>query len=217
MADARITNTIPEAAGRLREAMVEVLSQELEALVEELAGKTNINLRDFGITNLGTLNFTPQIFRDANRNIVAARVGSPVGYGSYVEMGTRPHYPPIEPLYRWVEEKFKYLSMEVEFSSGRALPTGKGKRRFTSKTEYTESRTGNTYNRQIYRVAKAIQQSIGKRGTVGKRYMRAALEQMNLPYEEVENAPYMTYAIDPTDWIEGRGFWDKVNSRMAEA
>lgn len=36
---------------------------------------------------------------------VEGRVGSPLPYAVYVEMGTRPHYPPLEPLVLWVQRK----------------------------------------------------------------------------------------------------------------
>ena len=36
---------------------------------------------------------------------VEGRVGSPLPYATYVELGTRPHYPPLEPLVLWVQRK----------------------------------------------------------------------------------------------------------------
>lgn len=32
-------------------------------------------------------------------------VGSPLEYAEYVELGTRPHFPPVEPLQDWVRAK----------------------------------------------------------------------------------------------------------------
>ncbi len=36
---------------------------------------------------------------------LAARTFSPLNYAAPVELGTRPHYPPIEPLEDWVRRK----------------------------------------------------------------------------------------------------------------
>lgn len=33
-------------------------------------------------------------------------VASPLAYAEYVELGTRPHFPPLEPLEDWVKTKF---------------------------------------------------------------------------------------------------------------
>jgi len=34
-----------------------------------------------------------------------AKVGTNVHYAPYVEFGTRPHWPPLEPILRWVTQK----------------------------------------------------------------------------------------------------------------
>lgn len=43
-------------------------------------------------------------------------VASPPAYAQYVELGTKPHFPPIEPLMDWVRVKFA-LSDEDEIRS----------------------------------------------------------------------------------------------------
>ncbi|MFO1322220.1 MAG: HK97 gp10 family phage protein [Burkholderiales bacterium] len=42
--------------------------------------------------------------RDSGPDVQAA-VFSPLNYAAAVELGTRPHYPPIEPLQDWVRKK----------------------------------------------------------------------------------------------------------------
>lgn len=39
-------------------------------------------------------------------------VGSAIQYAPYVELGTRPHFPPIEPLKDWVRKKFALAEEE---------------------------------------------------------------------------------------------------------
>lgn len=64
--------------------------------------------------NLGTLrrSYTSQVstFIDA----VFGTMSSPVSYAMPIEMGTRPHYPPLEPLINWVEAKLGLVGEEAE-------------------------------------------------------------------------------------------------------
>lgn len=64
--------------------------------------------------NLGTLrrSYTSEVstFVDA----VFGKMSSPVTYALPVEMGTRPHYPPLEPLINWVEAKLGLAGDEAE-------------------------------------------------------------------------------------------------------
>ena len=43
---------------------------------------------------------------------VQGRVGTSVQYGIYVEKGTRPHWPPLEPLKLWVQRKLDVQDVE---------------------------------------------------------------------------------------------------------
>ena len=65
-------------------------------------------------TNLGTLRrsyaSTISTFVDA----VFGTMSSPVSYAMPIEMGTRPHYPPLEPLINWVEAKLGLVGDEAE-------------------------------------------------------------------------------------------------------
>lgn len=64
--------------------------------------------------NLGTLrrSYTSHVstFIDA----VFGTMSSPVSYAMPIEMGTRPHYPPLEPLINWVEAKLGLVGDEAE-------------------------------------------------------------------------------------------------------
>jgi hypothetical protein len=54
---------------------------------------------------------------DTIRNIgahdVEGIIGSPLPYAIYVEMGTKPHYPPIAPLILWVQRKLQVQDDKV--------------------------------------------------------------------------------------------------------
>ena len=64
--------------------------------------------------NLGTLrrSYTSQVstFIDA----VFGTMSSPVTYALPIEMGTKPHFPPLEPLINWVEAKLGLYGDEAE-------------------------------------------------------------------------------------------------------
>lgn len=64
--------------------------------------------------NLGTLrrSYTSSVstFVDAVFGIMS----SPVSYAMPIEMGTRPHFPPLEPLINWVEAKLGLVGDEAE-------------------------------------------------------------------------------------------------------
>lgn len=65
-------------------------------------------------TNLGTLrrSYISRVstFIDA----VFGEMSSPVTYAMPIEMGTRPHFPPLEPLINWVEAKLGLVGDEAE-------------------------------------------------------------------------------------------------------
>lgn len=51
-----------------------------------------------------------QVFKDA----VFGTISNPLTYAMPVEMGTRPHFPPLEPLINWVEAKLGLVGDEAE-------------------------------------------------------------------------------------------------------
>ena len=72
-------------------------------------------------------------------------VGTPLKHGVPVEMGTRPHFPPLGPIQLWVEKKLGYEGKEaksVAFLIARAISKRgtKGREMFGSAFEDNESR-----------------------------------------------------------------------------
>ena len=70
--------------------------------------------------NTGRLraSITPEV-RTAAGNTVEGVVGSNVVYAPFMEYGTRPHYPPLAPLIRWVQ-----LQLKVKGSAAIAVAKG---------------------------------------------------------------------------------------------
>lgn len=76
---------------------------------------------------------------------VAGIVGTPVEHGEPVEMGTKPHFPPVGPIQFWVERKLGYSGDEaasVAFLIARAISVRgtKGKKMFSTGFEENEAR-----------------------------------------------------------------------------
>jgi len=76
---------------------------------------------------------------------VAGIVGTPAEYGEPVEMGTKPHFPPVRPIQFWVERKLGYSGDEaasVAFLIARAISRRgtKGKKMFSTGFEENEAR-----------------------------------------------------------------------------
>lgn len=58
-------------------------------------------------------------------NNVIGQVGSPLPYAEYVEVGTQPHFPPLQPIQDWVQAKLGITeeaeSRNVAFLIARAI------------------------------------------------------------------------------------------------
>ncbi len=52
----------------------------------------------------------PEVIRDT----VIGEVGNPLAYAVPVELGSKPHFPPIEPLKDWVVQKLDVEAEEVD-------------------------------------------------------------------------------------------------------
>ncbi len=90
------------------------VQQNMEMKVMQLQGTPMLNaMRDCALmveydakanapVNTGRLraSITPEV--RAEGETILGVVGSNVEYAPYMELGTRPHFPPIEPLARWV-------------------------------------------------------------------------------------------------------------------
>jgi hypothetical protein len=94
----RLIRRFPEASeearvARMTEALA-LLEREVKERTPEGAGP--IHLRDtiFGKTSV------------MGRK-VHGFLGTPAKYGESVELGTAPHFPPVEPIRHWVEKKLR--------------------------------------------------------------------------------------------------------------
>lgn len=180
-ADARLTSLIADV---LRRIAVQVES----AVVRKT--------RDVGAVHMGLMmggwSVQPfQVLGEAGgEGGTSWSVINELDYASYVEFGTRPHFPPLEPLRLWVQDKIQphVTAVGVEFSSGRGLPTTRGTRRMT----------GNRREKEILRVARLIQRKIGTKGTAPKRIVASTLEEMGIPYVVSHKGEMSVFECDMT-------------------
>jgi len=126
----------PEASRAARMARITeaVLLLEGEIKRETPVGAGPIHLRD---------TFFYKVYDEHDR--IWGLVGSPAAYGVPVEMGTKPHFPPVAPLQHWVERKLGIGGKEakaVAFLIARAIARRgtKGARMATRSVEKNEAR-----------------------------------------------------------------------------
>jgi len=93
-------------------------------------------------------------------DVIEGIVGSNVTYAPYVEFGTKPHWPPLAPIMRWVHLKKLAGTYSIK----------------------TKRRTGGATRQRSedYIVAKWIQKAIAERGTKPQEYLKKAFEK-NVP------------------------------------
>jgi len=96
----------------------------------------------------------------SREDVIEGVVGSNVTYAPYVEFGTKPHWPPLAPIMRWVHLKKMAGTYSVK----------------------TKRRTGGAGRQRSedYIVAKWIQRAIAEHGTKPQKYLEKAFEK-NVP------------------------------------
>lgn len=106
----------------------EITRTELGAGLDEASSLYTREVKEatpVGVTGLLRQSITHE--RRDEGNELAARTFSPLNYAAAVELGTRPHYPPIEPLQDWVRKKLDVTDEEdvqriarlIQFKIGR--------------------------------------------------------------------------------------------------
>jgi hypothetical protein len=95
----------PEASVAARREKISEAALLLERAIKQATpeGAGPIHLRD-------------TIFQQVRQSGVSVWgiVGTPAVYGEPVEMGTRPHFPPVAPIRFWVEKKLGYSGKEAQ-------------------------------------------------------------------------------------------------------
>lgn len=92
-----------------REELTRAMLEAELLLQREVKELTPVGVGGAGGLRGSVTALTPQVAGDS----VLGVVGSPLNYAEPVEMGTRPHFPPVEPLEDWVRQKLDVTEDEV--------------------------------------------------------------------------------------------------------
>ena len=92
----------------------EVVREELRGFVETTLAHLQGEVQERTPTTQGTLrkSITSQVTELQGLG-VEGRVGSPLGYATAVELGTKPHMPPVAPLELWAQAKLGVRGKEA--------------------------------------------------------------------------------------------------------
>lgn len=104
----RITGAYARAPAMVLDELETTMGSVVEYLRRETAEGTPTaagTLRSAWITSVDVI---------AQLDAVFGRITNPLPYALPVELGTRPHFPPIEPLINWVEQKLGLYGEEAE-------------------------------------------------------------------------------------------------------
>lgn len=99
----------PQMVQRELQAFVTEATAFLQAEVQERTPTTHGTLRGSIIGNVTVLDGLG----------VQGVVGTALNYAEAVELGTRPHMPPVEPLIDWVRQKFGLSGKEAKSAAWR--------------------------------------------------------------------------------------------------
>lgn len=89
---------------------------ELAVTMETVTAYLQRETQENTPTAAGTLraSFITSVDVVSQLDAVFGRVSSPLPYALPVELGTKPHTPPLEPLINWVEQKLSLYGPEAE-------------------------------------------------------------------------------------------------------
>lgn len=89
---------------------------ELETTMGSLISNLDRETRENTPTAAGTLRsaWLPNVDVVAATDTVYGRLTNPLPYALPVELGSRPHYPPLDPLISWIEVKTGLQGAEAE-------------------------------------------------------------------------------------------------------
>lgn len=95
-------------------AAPEMVVEELETAMLSSLAYLGREMAERTPTNMGTLRRSYDRRVSTFVDAVFGEITSPLTYALPVELGTKPHFPPIEPLVDWVEAKLGLYGDEAE-------------------------------------------------------------------------------------------------------
>lgn len=120
------TSVMREYATYLKQAP-QIVMEEIATSLQEALLLLEREIKDrlpTGVTGLLRGSITHKLIAQARGQEIAGKVFSPLNYAAPVELGTKPHFPPLAPLRDWVEKKLgvsKSQSRSVAFLIARKI------------------------------------------------------------------------------------------------
>ncbi|HMQ98219.1 MAG TPA: hypothetical protein PKE39_04275 [Ignavibacteria bacterium] len=170
---AKNTNEIKVNIGKATKAIEAEVEKHLRTFLEKVRTDADAEIRKgkayASLEMLKSLRY--QVTKEIGKIIGVVGTGANVPYAIYRHEGTKPHFPPIEPLQRWV--LLKGLTSNREGTKGgvrlaairNTVIRGSGVKRRRAMDRWAESKG----------IALAIARKIARKGTTGLPFLRTAL------------------------------------------
>jgi len=101
----------------LRKAYPEALNAANQETAEEIRDNARNNIKQLDAFDTGELYNSIEIHTSPQR--LSVSVGSTAKYAPFIEFGTSPHFPPLEPIRAWCQRKG--IPEEAAFAIARAI------------------------------------------------------------------------------------------------
>ncbi len=154
-----------------------IIESQIEKLAENIALKLEAETVDViderDIRSEGSLrkSISSETINRSTSAVISylIKVFGNVNYAVFVHEGTKPHFPPVEPIMRWV--KNKGIGQQFYIKSKRAIATKR--QQVKTKSGLSEKK----YSSEVRSMAYLIARSIARKGTKGKKFFEIALAQ----------------------------------------
>lgn len=154
---------ITDNSEKLFDAVGNELERAMRLVCEKLVGDAKTIIRDNKAVARGEMmrNIGYEVTREAGKILGIVGAGANVPYSIFRHEGTKPHFPPIEAIQKWVVQK-GLLKLKNKPTSLRAM---------------RKSKNANALESQSRSIAFLIARKIARKGTQGLPFLRMALNQ----------------------------------------
>ncbi len=155
--------TITDNIDKIFDSVSNELERAMRLVCEKLSGDAKTIIRDNKAVARGELmrNIGYEVTREAGKILGIVGAGANVPYSIFRHEGTKPHFPPIEAVQKWVVQK-GLLKIKNKPASLRAM---------------RKSKNANALEQQTRAIAFLIARKIARKGTQGLPFLRMALNQ----------------------------------------
>ena len=170
-----LENNIPALTKKIENIIEKFLRQVLLKIRADA-----VNILDHNKVNVSgetRKNIRTDVLKEIGRIIGVTGVGENVPYAVYRHEGTKPHFPPLEPIQKWVVKKGL-----VKSNRGKALTSVKA----------MKSKNADSYEAQVKTIAFLIARKISKKGTQGLPFLQMAFNMNQRYIVEKFNALQLT-------------------------